>query len=120
MNDIVNLINEYNAYITLYAALITLAMIITTITNTKRKRRYMLWKKDVFNLGVFVREWERNEDKFIEELFSENEKLSDENKALKSHVTKFAIVLFIIYIAFNIDKIIKNIKETISIEKKTI
>ena len=110
MEVIKNLINEYSLHITIYASLTTFTIIIIAITNTKRKRRYMLWKKDTFNLGVFVREWERNNDKFIEELFSENEKLSEENKALKSDVTKIFIVVFIIYLAYNINKIISYFK----------
>ena len=111
MEVIKNLIKEYSAYITIYAALITFTIIIITITNTKRKRRYMLWRRDIFNLGVFVREWERNDDKFIEELFSENEKLSEENKALKSDVTKIVIVVFVIYLGYKIDKVISYFKK---------
>ncbi len=110
MQAIKTLISEYVLEITAFAILTTCAIIIIAITNTKRKRRYMLWKKYVLNLGVFKGEWERNDDKFTEELFSENEKLLEENKALKSDVTKFVIIVFIIYLAHNLDKMLKYLK----------
>lgn len=108
MQAIKILISEYILQITIWAILSTLAVIIITITNTKRKRRYMSWKKDRLNLLVFSREWERNDDKLTEELFSENERLSTENKALKSEITKFSIIVFIIYAVYVVSSVFKR------------
>ena len=99
MNIIKEIISENTLYIILYIVCATLTIIILAINRTKIKIGFTDWKKDTLNLVVFKREWESNNDKFIEELFSENEKLSSENKALKrqfKNVSTFALMLLIL------------------------
>jgi uncharacterized membrane protein YbaN (DUF454 family) len=108
MITIENIISPCIIPITLYAISTTIAIIIISIRSTKRKNRYADWKKDTLNLGVFVREWERNDDMFIEELFSENKKLSLENKALSKNLTLVSMAVLIWFIFSNFEKLLKN------------
>jgi len=98
METIKNLINENIFFVISYMLCTTVVIIIMAINISKRKKRYITWKKDTLNLLVFTREWERNDDKFIEELFNENEKLSLENKILNKEYTKLSIIALIVII----------------------
>ncbi|MCX6221454.1 MAG: hypothetical protein NTZ69_10740 [Bacteroidia bacterium] len=102
MDKFIVLLRENIFWIILYAIAVTLAILIIAITKQNRKRKYMLWKKDTINLYVFKREWEFNEDKFIEELFSANESLTNENKLLKQKVNDLSIasLLLLLIVAF--------------------
>ncbi|MFZ4739557.1 MAG: hypothetical protein ACOYLE_00145 [Bacteroidales bacterium] len=76
----------------------TLVIIIILIISTKKKKRFRVWKKDTLDLVVYKREWEHNTDEFINELFSENEKLESENKLLKRQFKKVSILFLIVLI----------------------
>ncbi|MBU1012685.1 MAG: hypothetical protein KKG99_06755 [Bacteroidetes bacterium] len=98
MDTIKEIMKENAFVISIYALLTTLIIVIIAVTNNKRKKWFIDWKKDTLNLYVFKREWERNDDKFMELLFSENEKLSAENKILKKDINKVSILFLIILI----------------------
>ncbi len=96
--DIIKCIIDNNVmYITLYAFCITLAIIIIIIRNKSKKRRYIDWKNDTFNIGIFKREWSVNEDELLNELFSENSRLENENKLLKKQYSKLTMLLLIYF-----------------------
>lgn len=99
MEIIKGVLSYYSVQIAIYAAITTLTLIFVLFTNSNKKKRYMSWKGDILNLGVFKREWVRDDDKFIQELFSENEKLTLENSTLKKDITKLTILtlLFLIF-----------------------
>lgn len=90
------------AWIMLYALFTTLAIIIIITRKNKRKRKYIDWKRDVLTIPLFKREWERNDDDLLNELFSENERLTKENKILKQDLTNRSIVnlILLIFIVF--------------------
>ncbi|MBA7695296.1 hypothetical protein ES703_103919 [subsurface metagenome] len=56
----------------------------------------MVVKKEVPNLGIWKRESVLNDDAFLEELFSENLRLTEENKILKKENTRLTIGSFCI------------------------
>ena len=63
--DIIKCIIDNNVmYITLYAFCITLAIIIIIIRNKSKKRRYIDWKNDTFNIK-FDNLWESNISGFV-------------------------------------------------------
>lgn len=75
------------AYITSYAALTTLIIIVMLVKSRKRKETFMRWKQDKINiLGIFQRTWVENEDEFLQQLWEENQRLGNENKALRKSV----------------------------------
>lgn len=47
-------------------------------------------ERDTFNLPFFKREWERNNDKLLQELFAENLALEKRAKELDKDVRKFS------------------------------
>lgn len=99
MNTIRAILCEYSISILIFGLTFFTAFIITLLIHSKRKTRYLLWKKETIHLGIYRVEKEFGKDKFIEELFTENLRLETENKLLKKQVsnTKFAaIAIFII------------------------
>lgn len=92
MDTIIEIVRVNMSFVIIYAFIATFAIIITIATTAKRKRKYMVWKKDTVNLYVFKREWERNDDEFLEELFLENDRLTKENKLLKEKVSDLSFI----------------------------
>lgn len=99
METIVEITRSNTAWIAVYALLITLALIIIVNSNSKRKKRYIDWKKQTLNIYLLKIEWERNDDELLNELFSENEHLLKENKVLKQNLTKSSILNLIFLIS---------------------
>lgn len=90
---------EYSLLILFFGLMSLAAFIITLLIHNKRKTRYLLWKKETINLGIYRTEKEFGKDEFMEELYTENLRLETENKLLKKQVSNtkfFAIVIFII------------------------
>ncbi len=75
------------------ALLSVVAVVIITIEKTKSKTRYRYWKKDVINLGIFSREWERTDDDVLRQLFDENARLEAENKLLKKQYSRLSLAV---------------------------
>lgn len=101
MNTIKEILCEYSFSILIFGLTALLSLIVALWIQGKRKRRYLTWKKETINLGIYKAEKEFGKDDFIEELFNENIRLETENKLLKQQLsnTKFAaIVIFIIMI----------------------
>lgn len=98
IESIDQIMNSINAWVAVYALLVTLAVLIMISTNNKRKKRYIDWKNQAFNIWVYKIEWERNDDKLLNELFTENERLFKENKVLKQDVTKASILSLILLV----------------------
>lgn len=90
MELIKTVINLYSFSIAVYAMLITIVLLILVFRYKSRKIRYLDWKKDTLNLYLFKREWERNDDKLLQELFDENLSLERRVKELDKDVTKLS------------------------------
>lgn len=90
MELIKSVINQYSFSIAVYAMLITIVLLILVFRYKSRKIRYLDWKKDTLNLYLFKREWERNDDKLLQELFDENLFLERRVKELDKDVTKLS------------------------------
>ena len=87
----------FNVWVTAsYIICTTLAVIVLTQSRVKKRTRYMVVKKEVPNLGIWKRESVLNDDAFLEELFSENLRLTEENKILKKENTRLTIGSFCI------------------------
>jgi hypothetical protein len=92
-----------------YASITTLVIITLIVRNRKTKKTFVKWKKDKINiLGIFTREWEVNEDEFLNDLFSENQRLEREVNLLKKQLKSASLIhalgllLFVIGLIFGV------------------
>jgi len=80
-------------WIALYASIATLAIIVLIVKSRNRQKTFVKWKKDKINiLGIFTREWEVNDDEFLNELFSENQRLELEVNLLKKQLKSASLI----------------------------
>lgn len=90
---------EYKTLIVLIATTSVLVNIIVLIATEKRKKRYIEWKETKINIfGWYQRTWERNDDKFMNELFDDNIRLEKENNLLKKRYTNLSISVTLILV----------------------
>lgn len=86
-----------------FGFLIALGILIFWIWRRKHKKsRYNNWKEERINLGFYVLVFARNEDPFLEELFTENELLEAKIKLLRKEKSKteFALVIISVSLLF--------------------
>lgn len=102
MEIIRSLLNQYSLSIAFYAILITVAMVIIIFRGKSKRNKYLDWKKDTLNLYLFKREWERNDDKLLQELFDENRILERRVKELDKDVTKFSLLAILMILLLKI------------------
>lgn len=82
-----------------YSVVITLLLAFWIWRRKRIKSHYNNWKKEKVNLfGIYAIEFERNEDKFLEELFEELEAKNLELKLLRKEYNKVGIYLLIILV----------------------
>ena len=99
MGEIINVIkiamiaNTFTIICVMSCIIVTMAIIIND--SVKRKNRYVIWKKQTLNFGIYSREWERTDDVVLQQLFDENQRLETENKSLKKQKSKLSFLLLI-------------------------
>ncbi|MDD4968553.1 MAG: hypothetical protein PHT07_03895 [Paludibacter sp.] len=91
MELIEKILGQYSLSITGYAVLITFGLIIIVSRDKSKKNKYLDWKKDTLILPLFKREWERNDDKVLQELYDENQALHKRVKELDKDVNKLSL-----------------------------
>lgn len=91
-------------WIALYASIATLVSITLIVKSRKTQKTFVKWKKDKINiLGIFTREWEVDEDEFLNDLLSENQRLELEVNLLKKELpikNALVLLLFVIGLSF--------------------
>ena len=92
------LVEGYAMSILVYAVIITIIIILRIWNLKKKKKSYLTWKKDKVNLYFFSREWERNEDVILNQLFEENIRLENELKVLKKDHTRITLAFLILVV----------------------
>ncbi len=100
--DLQDIMNNNSVFVWLfvYALGLSLALIIIIIRSRKKRHKFMLWKKDTINIFIFKREWEANNDAFIQQLWDENQRLVKENALLKKrNLMAFGYMMLILGIA---------------------
>jgi hypothetical protein len=113
MSYLNKIIEGHSMTIFVYAVIITLIITIIIWNLRKKKKSYLTWKKDKVNLYFFSREWERNEDIVLNELFNENIRLENELKVRKKDHTKITLA-FLVVVAGQVlaDKLKRKEKKT--------
>lgn len=91
MEFIRKIISENPLLIFGYLICITIFLLFQISDKYKKKSKYKVWKRESINLGFYKREYERNDDLFIQQLWDENSKLAEENKLLKIEKSKLAL-----------------------------
>mgnify|MGYP006281868955 CR=1 FL=1 len=109
MDIISSIVSQYCIEIASYSIFATLVILFLLFRQRSKKNKYLDWKKDQLNLYVFKREWERNDDEVLKELFSENKSLEKELKELKKANEKTSIQAAIILLLFVLHVKFKNI-----------
>jgi hypothetical protein len=114
MNYFSELVEGFAMSILVYAVIITIIVILRIWNLRKKKNSYLTWKKDKVNLYFFSREWERNEDVVLQQLFDENIRLENELKVLKKDHTKISLA-FLILLALQVlsDKLKRKEKKSV-------
>lgn len=96
MENINEIISYYNIPIIIYALSITVILAIIIAQKKSLRNKYIDWKRDVLKLPFFHREWERNDDKLLQELYTENERLQAELNLRNKEFTKLTILTLIL------------------------
>ena len=102
MGVIENILEQYSLSMAGYAVLITIVLLIIIFRSKSKRNKYLDWKKDSLNLYLFKREWERNDDKLLQELFDENQTLEKRVKELDKDVTKLSFVALLMILLLKI------------------
>ncbi len=91
------MINNKEAIIS-YIFLSTLCIVILIISRLKSKKDFMRLKKETISFGFIKREYQPEEDKFLLELWADNQRLEKELSALKKEYNKLSIWVLIVLI----------------------
>ena len=93
--------NSLSIFLALFV-LIFICIFIMFNANKKRKR-FLVWKKEEINLWVYKNSKEYGKDDILQELYDDNTRLDAENKILKNQVSNSSfwgiVLLFIVVIA---------------------
>jgi hypothetical protein len=115
MEIIEDVINKYALEIALYALCTTFIITILVAKKVTKKNKYIAWKRDTINLYVFKREYERNDDELLIELFNENRRLDAELKMSKKQYTNLSIlVVIVVFFIVLKDEIYKIFKKKVA------
>ena len=102
MELIKSIVSQHSISIAFYAILITIVLLIIIFRGKSKRNKYLDWKKDTLNLYLFKREWERNDDKLLQDLFDENQVLEKRVKELDKDVTKFSFLAILMILLLKI------------------
>ena len=109
MNFVETLIIEHPFQFLLYSIGMTAFLIFQLIDRRKKRTQYKVWKRESINLGFYKRDYERSDDVFIQQLWDENIRLSDENKFLRKENSKISIVAVFLLVTFLIEIKLRNL-----------
>lgn len=96
MEAIKEIIRPYSFSILIYAISITIILVIILLRQKSLKNKYIDWKRDVLKLPFYSREWERNDDELLLELYTENERLDAELSVRNKDFTKLTILTLLL------------------------
>lgn len=102
MNFIKCLICENYLWVLSALTVLFVAFIWVIIISNKKRKRFLVWKREKINLWIYSSEREYGKDDVLQELYDENIRLDKENKILKKQVSDSSflgiVILFIILI----------------------
>ena len=97
-----------------YSVVSTAIILFMVVYGFVRKKKYRVWKKDTLSIFIFTREWEHSDDKFLQELWDENQSLSQQVALLKKQyrnlslsilgVTAFLLIWYGLLSVFRVKK----------------
>lgn len=112
MDIIKEFLEQHVIKVTIYSFSITTVLLILIFRSKSLKNKYLDWKRDTLKLPFFSREWERNEDALLLELYSENENLNKKLNILQKENMKLSLISILILLTF-------WVQEKLKIKKKT-
>lgn len=103
MNFIKCLICENYLWVLSALTVLFVAFIWVIIISNKKRKRFLVWKREKINLWIYSSEREYGKDDVLQELYDENIRLDKENKILKKQVSDSSflgiVILFLILLA---------------------
>lgn len=102
MEVLKEIISEYYLWVIIFGLFSFIAFILLLISTNKKRKRFLVWKKEVIDLWVYRSEKEFGKDEILEQLYDENVRLGKENKLLRQQASdaSFSTIMILFTVIF--------------------